>query len=199
MSPNPTDLDTRGGGWRPAIVLGVLGISLCGLAYPALGTALGGLLFPAQARGSLIEHDGRIVGSALVAQAFAEPRYVMPRPSAVGFDPAGAGGSNLAPGNPELRERMRADAEAVAGREGIVPGDIPVELISASGSGFDPHLSPAAVAVQVARVARARGIPEDEVRRLVDAHTEGRLLGLFGQPRVNVLQLNLALDAATPD
>ena len=193
-----TTLDHRGGGWRPALVFTALAVLLAGLVYPAIGTVLGGWLFPVQATGSLVERDGIVVGSALVAQPFADARYVQPRPSAAGFNPMGAAGSNLATSNPALRERMQADAQAVAAREGIAVEDVPVELISASGSGLDPHLSPEAVAVQVPRVARARGMDEAAVRALVEAHTEGRLFGVFGEPRVNVLALNLALDAASP-
>lgn len=196
MSESLHELDHRGGGWRAALAGGTLSVLLCGLAYPALGTALGGVLFPEQARGSLIEREGVVVGSRLVAQPFADARYLMPRPSAAGYNPMGAAGSNLAVSNPALRERMQADAEAVAAREGLPLAEVPVELISASGSGLDPHLSPAAAAVQIPRIARARGQSEAQVRAVIEAHTEGRMLGVFGQPRVNVLAVNLALDAA---
>jgi K+-transporting ATPase ATPase C chain len=192
------ELDTPGGGWRAALAGGVLAVALCGLAYPAAGTALGGLLFPAQSTGSLVERDGVVIGSALVAQPFADARYVMPRPSAVGYNPAGAGGSNGSPSNPALRERMQADAQAVAAREGIAIADVPVELISASGSGIDPHLSPRGADVQVTRIARARAIDVAAVRAVIAAHTESPWLGVFGEPRVNVLAVNLALDAAPP-
>lgn len=190
------ELDHRGGGWRAALAGGALSVLCCGLAYPGVGTLLGGLLFPVAASGSLVEREGGVVGSRLIAQPFADARYLMPRPSAAGYDPRAAAGSNLAVGNPALRERMRAEAEAVAAREGLEPGAVPVELISASGSGLDPHLSPAAAAVQIPRIARARGQSEAQVRVVIDAHTEGRVLGVFGQPRVNVLAVNLALDAA---
>jgi len=193
-----TDLDTRGGGWRAALAGSVLAVTLCGLAYPTIGTAIGGVLFPAQADGSLIERDGVIVGSALVAQPFADARYLMPRPSAVGYNPMAAGGSNLAPSNSALRERMKTEAAAIAEREGIPLTGVPVELVSASGSGLDPHLSPRAAEVQVARIARARGIGEETVRAVIAAHTESPWLGLFGQPRVNVFAVNLALDAKSP-
>lgn len=188
------DLDTRGGGWRAAAVGGALAVALCGLAYPALTAGLGGLLFPEQAAGSLIEREGVVVGSALVAQPFAAEGYLIPRPSAAGYNPLGAAGSNAAPSNPALRERMQADAEAVASREGIAVAKVPVELISASGSGLDPHLSPEAATVQVPRIARARGLDEAAVRAVLAAHTERAWLGVFGQPRVNVLAVNLALD-----
>lgn len=196
LSAAPAGLDTRGGGWRAALVLAALSVPAFGLLYPGLGAALGGALFPDQATGSLVERDGVIVGSALVAQPFSDPRYVVPRPSAAGFNPVGAAGSNLAVSNPALRERMAADAAAITAREGITTAELPVELISASGSGLDPHLSPAAVDVQVPRVARARGMDEATVRAIVRAHTEQPWLGVFGEPRVNVLALNLALDAA---
>ncbi len=196
MSESLLELDHRGGGWRAALAGGALSVLLCGLAYPTVGTLIGSLLFPTAATGSLIERDGVVVGSRLVAQPFADARYLMPRPSAAGFNPLAAAGSNWAPSNPALRERMQAEAEAVAAREGIAPGAVPVELISASGSGLDPHLSPAAAAVQIPRIARERGQSEAQVRAVIDAHTEGRWLGVFGQPRVNVLAVNLALDAA---
>lgn len=197
-SPSASPLDTRGGGLRAALPFAALAVLLCGLAYPAIGTLAGGALFPAQSRGSLVERDGVVHGSLLVAQPFADARYLQPRPSAAGFNPMAAAGSNLAPSNPALRERMQADAEAVASREGIAVIAVPVELISASGSGLDPHLSPGAAALQVPRIARARGLPEDAVRAMVAEQTEGPWLGVFGEPRVNVLAVNLALDAATP-
>lgn len=187
-------LDTRGGGFRAALPFAALAITLCGLAYPALGTGLGGVLFPNQAKGSLVERDGVVVGSALVAQPFSDARYFVPRSSAAGFNPVGAAGSNLAPSNPALRERMTADSAAIAVREGVAVAMLPVELISASGSGLDPHLSPAAIDVQVPRVARARGVDEAAVRAVIARHTETPWLGVFGEPRVNVLAVNLALD-----
>lgn len=196
MSESLLELDHRGGGWRAALAGGALSVLCCGLAYPALGTALGGWLFPEQARGSVIEREGVVVGSRLVAQPFADARYLMPRPSAAGYDPRAAAGSNLAASNPALRERMQADLAAVAAREGIDVTEVPVELISASGSGLDPHLSPGAAVAQIPRIARARGWSEAQVRAVIEAHTEGRVLGVFGQQRVNVLAVNLALDAA---
>ena len=197
VSASP-DLDTRGGGWRPAIVGAALAVTLCGLAYPTLGSVLGAALFPAQAAGSLVWREGAAVGSALVAQPFADARYLQPRPSAVGFDPRAAAGSNQAPSHPALRQRMQSEAQAVAAREGIALAEVPVELISASGSGLDPHLSPAAAELQVPRIARARGLDPAAVRALIAAHTDGPWLGVFGEPRVNVLAVNLALDDATP-
>lgn len=194
MSMPMNSLDGHGGGWRAAVGFALCAVLLCGLAYPAVATALGGLLFPAQAVGSLVERDGRMVGGLLVAQPFADARYLLPRPSAAGYNPMAAAGSNLAASNPALRERMQADAKAAAAREGLAAGEVPVELISASGSGLDPHLSPAAARVQVPRIARARAMDEAAVQAVIDAHIEGRWLGIFGQPRVNVLAVNLALD-----
>jgi K+-transporting ATPase ATPase C chain len=188
-------LDDRGGGVWPALAGSALFVVVCGLVYPTVATWLGALLFPQQASGSLIERDGRVVGSRLVAQPFVDARYFQPRPSAAGYDPKALSGSNLASSNPALRERMSKDAAAVAARDGIAPQDIPADLITASGSGIDPHLSPAAAQVQVARVAQARGIPAGDVAALVQAHTLPRSFGVLGAPRVNVLELNLALDA----
>lgn len=188
-------LDDNGGGVRPALAGSALFIVVCGLLYPAVATLLGGLLFPGPANGSLIERDGRVVGSRLVAQPFADPRYFQPRPSAAGFDPRALSGSNLASSNPALRERIAKESAAVATRDGVAASSVPAELVTASGSGIDPHLSPAGAQVQMARVARARGLPAEDVAALVKLHTEPRTLGILGEPRINVLELNLALDA----
>jgi K+-transporting ATPase ATPase C chain len=168
---------------------------LGGLAYPLVTTLTAGALFPRQAHGSLIERGGQVVGSALVGQAFTGDTYFSGRPSAAGagYDPVNASGSNLAPSNPALRERTQATAQAIAAREGVPLGQIPADLLTASGSGLDPHISPAGAAVQAARVARARGLSEARVRDLIAVNTERGPLGL-GQPGVNVLRLNLALD-----
>ncbi|MFY2762599.1 potassium-transporting ATPase subunit KdpC [Arenimonas sp. MALMAid1274] len=195
---NDNILDSRGGStlaWLRFAAVGVLG---AGLLYPALATLAGQALFPEQARGSLIERDGVVVGSRLVAQPFVGDGYFQPRPSAVGYKPIAAGGSNLAPGNPALRERMVATSAEIAAREGVPARDIPADLVTASGSGLDPHLSPAATQLQVARVARARGLPVEVVQATVQAHTLAPTFGVFGQSRVNVLELNLALDAMAP-
>lgn len=186
--------DNGGGGAWPALAGSALFVVVCGLVYPTVATLLGGWLFPHQANGSLIERDGRVVGSSLVAQPFADVRYFQPRPSAASFDPKAVSGSNLASSNPAMRERMAKDSAAVATRDGVPALSLPSDLITASGSGSDPHVSPAGAQVQVKRVAQARGLPADEVVALVHRHTERRTLGVLGEPRVNVLELNLALD-----
>lgn len=165
-----------------------------GLLYSLACTGLGRVLFPHQATGSVIERDGRVVGSTLVAQPFADDRYVQSRPSASNYDVMALAGSNQARTNPDLRSRIDEARSAVAAREGIDPADVPSDLVTQSGGGIDPHLSPAAVRIQIARVARARGIQAVDVERLVATHTEAPQFGVLGAPRVNVLALNLALD-----
>jgi K+-transporting ATPase ATPase C chain len=167
---------------------------LCGLLYSGSATFLGGLLFPGQAMGSLIEREGIAIGSRLVAQPFESAHYFYSRPSAAGFDPTATGGSNLAPGNPVLRDRVRVDSARIQALEGVSPDAIPVDLVSASGGGLDPHITPDAARLQAPRIARARAIPVAEVLAAINNATEGPQWGLFGQPRVNVLLLNLALD-----
>ena len=182
---------------RPAAVLLALLSVLCGLVYPALVTALAELLFPERAGGSLLEHGGRVVGSSLVGQPFTSAGYFWGRPSATPgtpYDAAASGGSNLGPSSPALVEAVRARIAALRAADPALTGPVPVDLVTASGSGLDPHVSPAAALLQVPRVARARGLPEARVRELVATHTEGRQLGVLGEPRVNVLELNLALD-----
>lgn len=192
-SGNLTPLDARGGGvliWlRFTLVILVLG----GLAYPLAGALLGSALFPWQAQGSLITWRGHVVGSRLVGQAFTGNGYFVGRPSAVAYDPRNMGASNYAVSNPALRQRAQGDAAAIAKREGVAQSAIPSDLIAASGSGVDPHVSPAAANLQAPRVARARGLNLARVQALVAAATETGPLGL-GQPGVNVLRLNLALD-----
>lgn len=182
--------------WRPALVLAGVTLLGFGLLYSLAGAGLGSLLFPHQAGGSLIERDGRVIGSSLVAQPFADERYFQSRPSAANYDVMALAGSNQARTNPDLRTRIDEARAAVAAREGVAPADVPSDLVTQSGGGIDPHLSPAAIRIQIARVARARGLPVDEVERLVAAHTEEPQFGLLGAPRVNVLELNLALDEA---
>lgn len=192
------DLDSGGGHPLTWLVFAVLFTAVCGLVYPILTAFLGGALFPAQANGSLIEQNGRVIGSSLVGQAFSGEGYFIGRPSSAGngYDPMNLSGSNLATSNPALPARAKAASLEVAEREGVTPDRIPVDLIAASGSGVDPHISPEAAEVQVERVARARGLSPEGVREIVQKNTEGPTLGVLGQARVNVLRLNLALDAA---
>nr|WP_298127621.1 potassium-transporting ATPase subunit KdpC [uncultured Pseudoxanthomonas sp.] len=182
--------------WRPALVLAGVSLLGFGLLYSLAGTGLGSLLFPHQASGSLIERDGKVIGSSLVAQPFADDRYFQSRPSAAKYDVMALAGSNQARTNPDLRSRIDEARAAVAAREGVAPDAVPSDLVTQSGGGIDPHLSPAAVRIQVARVARVRRLPVSEVERLVAAHTEAPQFGLLGAPRINVLELNLALDGA---
>jgi K+-transporting ATPase ATPase C chain len=183
----------------PAVALTLLLTVLLGVLYPLAVTGLAALLFPEQAAGSLIVRGGRVLGSRLIGQPFLGPGYFRSRPSQAGsgYDAANSNASNLAPTSKKLvQDQIGAAAAAAAADD---PGrPVPVDLVTSSGSGLDPHISPAAAELQVRRVARARGRGEEEVRRLVRAHTAGRDLGLLGEPRVNVLELNLALDAAWP-
>lgn len=185
---------------RSAIVLVVVMTALTGLAYPLAVTGLADLAFPWQARGSLIEKDGHVVGSALIGQRFDSPAYFHGRPSAAGegYDAANSGGSNLAPSSRKLVDDVAARVVAEQSANPNEKGPVPVDLVTASASGLDPHISPAAAAYQVKRVAAYRHVPVEEVRTLVAEHTEGRELGLLGEPRINVLKLNLALDERWP-
>lgn len=182
---------------RPALVTTLAFTLLLGLAYPLAVTGAGALAFPTQAGGSLIRAaDGRVIGSALLGQAFSAARYLHPRPSAAGsdgYDAASSGGSNLGPLNPALAERVRERTAALRA-EGA--GPIAADAVTASASGLDPHISPANAQRQAARIATARGVRVGDVERIIAAHTEAPWLGLFGEPRVNVLETNLALDAA---
>jgi K+-transporting ATPase ATPase C chain len=182
---------------RSAVVIFVLLTLLTGVAYPLLVTAIAQTVFPHQANGSIVMRDGKPVGSELIGQPFDDPRYFWGRPSPTGpvpYNGAASTGSNLGPTNPAhldaVRDRVEAIRQAHPDQNGPVPGD----LVTTSGSGLDPHISPAAAEYQVSRVAGARSLSADQVRQLVAAHTAGRTLGVLGEPRVNVLALNLALD-----
>lgn len=181
---------------RPACILALISLLGFGLSYSLLATGIGIGLFPEQAGGNLIARDGAVVGSQWVAQPFTSPGYFQARPSAAGYDPMAMAGSNLARSNPALRQRIDEQRAVIAAREGVEPGAVPGDLLTQSGAGLDPHISPQAAQIQVARVARERGMSPGEVQALLGAYTEGRQLGVFGEPRVNVLLLNLALDEA---
>ena len=181
-----------------AVLMTIATTVLLGIIYPLVVTGLAQLLFPHKANGQLIQKDGRIVGSRLIGQTFGGPGYFHSRPSAAGngYDAGSSGGSNLGPTNQKLVDRVKSD---VARLQAENPGKpVPVDLVTTSGSGLDPDISPAGAEFQVPRVARERGMSEDQVRQLVSKHTAGRQLGFLGEPRVNVLELNLDLDAVHP-
>lgn len=184
---------------RPAVVLTLLLCALTGLVYPAVVTGLAQLLFPRQANGSLVVAQGRVVGSALLGQPFSRPDYFHPRPSAAGagYDAAASGGSNAGPTSAGLAAAVARRVDSARALPGADPGPVPSDMVTASASGLDPDISPANALRQVERVARARGVAPARVRALVAGHVEGRQFGFFGEPRVNVLLLNLALDSAT--
>jgi K+-transporting ATPase ATPase C chain len=180
-----------------AILMTIATTVLLGIIYPLVVTGLAQVLFPKKANGQLIEANGKVIGSRIIAQAFTAPAYFHPRPSAVNYDPTGSNGSQLGPTNQKLIERVQGDTATLRAENLGAP--VPIDLVTASASGLDPEISPAAATFQVARVARARGINEDQVRELVSNHTEGRQWGFLGEPRVNVLELNLELDKRFPN
>ncbi|HET8835235.1 MAG TPA: potassium-transporting ATPase subunit KdpC [Gemmatimonadales bacterium] len=186
---------------RPAIVLTLLLCAITGLLYPGVTTALAQLVFPRQANGSIIERDGQPAGSRLIGQRFVAPYYFHPRPSAAGsgYDATASAGSNKGPTDRKLADTLIAQAvEQVVREDGGEKGHIPSDMVTASASGLDPHISPANALLQVARVARERGAAPAAVRALVDEHTQNRQFGILGDPAVNVLELNLALDSLFP-
>lgn len=191
---------------RPVLVLIIALTLITGLIYPLALTGIAGVIFPYQAQGSLIEKDGAVVGSELIGQVFADEKYFHGRPSATNtpdpndptknvdapYNAANSGGSNLGPTNKALIERVKSDVDKLKAENPSAP--VPQDLVTTSGSGLDPHISPEAAFFQVPRIAKARSMPEDRLRQLIAEHVEGRLLGLLGEPRVNVLKLNMALD-----
>ncbi|MBU6459157.1 MAG: K(+)-transporting ATPase subunit C [Bradyrhizobium sp.] len=195
---------------RPAIILLLALTLITGLAYPLAITAIAGVVFPRQAEGSLIERGGKVVGSALIGQEFRSDKYFHGRPSATTaadpndatktvpapYNAANSGGSNLGPTSKALADRIKQDVDKLKAENPSMP--VPVDLVTTSASGLDPDISPEAALFQAPRIARVRNMPEEQVRQLVADQTEGRLAGFLGEPRVNVLALNLALDAATP-
>ena len=185
--------------FRPALVMLILMTAILGAIYPAVVTGIAQVIFPSQANGSLIERDGKAVGSALIGQPFGDAKYFWPRPSATSPYPNNASsssGSNQGPLNPALTDAVAGRIKALRDADPENKAPVPVDLVTASGSGLDPHISPAAAEYQVARVAKARSLDSAKVKALVAEYTEARQLGFLGEPRVNVLRLNLALDAA---
>jgi K+-transporting ATPase ATPase C chain len=194
---------------RPAIVLVIALTLITGLVYPLVMTGIAGVLFPNQAQGSLVEVDGKVVGSSLIGQEFTSDKYFHGRPSATTapdpndstktvsapYNAANSGGSNLGPTNKALVDRVKADVDKLKQENPSAP--VPIDLVTTTGGGLDPHISPEGALFQVPRVAKARNMSEDQIRQLVNDHVEGRFLGLLGEPRVNVLALNMALDAVT--
>jgi K+-transporting ATPase ATPase C chain len=180
--------------WRTSILYTLIATVVFGLGYPLLVTLLADALFPHKADGSLILKDGQVIGSELLAQSFTSDRYFHPRPSAAGngYDPTSSGGSNLAQSNAKLVQRIQGDIDKLAAANPGKP--VPIDLVTTSGSGLDPDITPDAAFYQAARVAKARSLSEDRVRTLIEKHVTGRQLGFLGEPRVNVLELNLDLD-----
>jgi potassium-transporting ATPase KdpC subunit len=183
--------------FRPAVVLTGILVVLTGLIFPGIIWGIGQLLFPKQANGSLVTVNGQVVGSAIIGQSFTRPEYFHPRPSAAGagYDATASSGTNKGPTDAKLDTLVTARVDSAV-QQGAEKGKVPSDMVTASGSGLDPHISPANAALQVGRVARARGVDSAAVSRIVTGHTEGRQFGFFGEPRVNVLLLNIALDSA---
>lgn len=185
----------------PALRINIFLTILLGIAYPLVITGVSQILFPHQANGSLITKNGQVIGSELLGQNFTKPEYFQPRPSAAGndgYDPTASGGSNLGPTSQKLIDRMKASVDKFHKENPDYHGPIPADLLTTSGSGLDPDLSPASAEAQIPRVAKARGITQDQLSQLVAQYTQGPSLGLIGEPRVNVLKLNLALDQQYP-
>ena len=180
--------------WKTSILFTIVTAVIFGLAYPLLLTGLAGVLFPHRAHGSLIARNGQVIGSELIAQSFTSDRYFHPRPSAAGngYDATASGGTNLAQSNAKLPQREQADIDKLAAQNPGTP--VPIDAVTTSGSGLDPDVTPDNAYFQAPRVAKARGLTEDAVRALIAQHTKGRDLGVLGEPRVNVLELNMALD-----
>ena len=185
---------------KPAILLFIAFTIICGGIYPAVVTGIASVAFPKQANGSFItDKSGKMIGSSLIGQPFSDPRYFWPRPSATadfGYNPSASGGSNLGPTNPDYLKSVGDRVKAL--HEAGISGNVPANLVQSSASGLDPNISPEAAKIQIPRVARERGMSEEAVQKLVTAHTEERQLGFLGEPRVNVLGLNLALDGINP-
>ncbi|HWF85392.1 MAG TPA: potassium-transporting ATPase subunit KdpC [Vicinamibacterales bacterium] len=181
-----------------AVLMTLVTTVLLGVVYPLVVTGLAQTFFHDKANGQLLERDGKVIGSRIIGQAFSSPGYFRSRPSAAGtgYDPLSSGGTNLGPTNKKLTDAVKAAVDAAKKENPSAP--VPIDLVTSSASGLDPHISPAAALFQVPRVARERGVPEDEIRRLVDAHTSARQLGFLGEAVVNVLEMNLALDAQHP-